>query len=216
MGINIKEKNRYDNLVDMENRRDIRNIIGLVSFVFIVGIGIIVLAIGASLLIGLGLNKMSGNLDGVKPEYVFYSGIALVIIFGMIETIDYIISKKKNDDLLKILYKYLPLDREDINNNGLSDYLEYLMCIHKLIKEVTKDYEGYDLELHERVRHDILEVMKEVYVLNDSLGEVLKEHLETLVNKCDTREKMKKLINYYMREQEWDIESKNIKQEFGL
>lgn len=130
-------------------------------------------------------------------------------------TINALLRDKSNkDNFLNELYKYLPLDKEDINNNGLVDYIDYLYCVNRLIKEIDKDM--LEVDLHERVRHDIVTVIIEVYRIDDNLAYIIRDNFEILVFRCDTKEKIKRVIEFYLKEDSLSNSYKDIIEELSL
>lgn len=216
MRLGIKEKSNYEGLVEAENRRDRRQLIKVMSLIMVIGIGIIIVAIFGAFALSILLNKLSSITEGIHLgiEHVLYIGLALVIILGSMIIFEQAKEKRANDKFLKTLYRYLPLDKEDINNNGLVNYMDYLLCINKLIKEI--DAGAIELNIHERVRHDIIDVMKSVYLINDKLVHVIEDNFETLVFKCDTKEKIRKLINYYIQKEDLSVTYESMQKELGI
>lgn len=217
MKLAIKEKDKYQGLIETENkriRRDIikalsLNLIGSLLVVIVIMVGAVVIASIVKKLEALLINSI--NLDINYIICMLLAVIGVLICIGVWESVK---GKKANDEFLKKLYKYLPLDRDDINKNGLVNYLDYLICIHKLIKEINKESE--QVTIHERVRHDIIDIIRDVYVVDRNILDIINTNFETIVFKCDTESKIKRLIKYYLQEEELSCEYDNMQEELGI
>lgn len=217
MKLAIKEKDKYQGLIETENKRIRRdlikalslNLIGSLLVVIVIMVGAVVIASIVKKLEALLINSI--NLDINYIICMLLAVIGVLICIGVWESVK---GKKANDEFLKKLYKYLPLDRDDINKNGLVNYLDYLICIHKLIKEINKESE--QVTIHERVRHDIIDIIRDVYVVDRNILDIINTNFETIVFKCDTESKIKRLIKYYLQEEELSCEYDNMQEELGI
>lgn len=217
MKLAIKEKDKYQGLIETENKRIRRdlikalslNLIGSLLVVIVIMLGAVVIASIVKKLEALLINSI--NLDINYIICMLLAVIGILICIGVWESVK---GKKANDEFLKRLYKYLPLDRDDINKNGLVNYLDYLICIHKLIKEINKESE--QVTIHERVRHDIIDIIRDVYVVDRNILDIINTNFETIVFKCDTESKIKRLIKYYLQEEELSCEYDNMQEELGI
>lgn len=217
MKLAIKEKDKYQGLIETENKRIRRdlikalslNLIGSLLVVIVIMLGAVVIASIVKKLEALLINSI--NLDINYIICMLLAVIGILICIGVWESVK---GKKANDEFLKKLYKYLPLDRDDINKNGLVNYLDYLICIHKLIKEINEESE--QVTIHERVRHDIIDIIRDVYVVDRDILDIINTNFETIVFKCDTESKIKRLIKYYLQEDELSCEYANIQEELGI
>lgn len=217
MKLAIKEKDKYPGLIETENKRIRRdlikalslNLIGSLLVVMVIMLGAVVVASIVKKLEALLINSI--NLDINYIICIILVVIGILICIGVWESVK---GKKANDEFLKKLYKYLPLDRDDINKNGLVNYLDYLICIHKLIKEINKESE--QVTIHERVRHDIIDIIRDVYVVDRNILDIINTNFETIVFKCDTESKIKRLIKYYLQEEELSCEYDNMQEELGI
>lgn len=217
MKLAIKEKDKYQGLIETENKRIRRdlikalslNLIGSLLVVIVIMLGAVVIASIVKKLEALLINSI--NLDINYIICMLLAVIGILICIGVWESVK---GKKANDEFLKRLYKYLPLDRDDINKNGLVNYLDYLICIHKLIKEINKESE--QVTIHERVRHDIIDIIRDVYVVDRNILDIINTNFETIVFKCDTESKIKRLIKYYLQEEELSCEYDNLQEELGI
>lgn len=217
MKLAIKEKDKYQGLIETENKRIRRdlikalslNLIGSLLVVIVIMLGAVVIASIVKKLEALLINSI--NLDINYIICMLLAVIGILICIGVWESVK---GKKANDEFLKRLYKYLPLDRDDINKNGLVNYLDYLICMHKLIKEINKESE--QVTIHERVRHDIIDIIRDVYVVDRNILDIINTNFETIVFKCDTESKIKRLIKYYLQEEELSCEYDNLQEELGI
>lgn len=217
MKLAIKEKDKYQGLIETENKRIRRdlikalslNLIGSLLVVIVIMLGAVVIASIVKKLEALLINSI--NLDINYIICMLLAVMGVLICAGVWESVK---GKKANDEFLKKLYKYLPLDRDDINKNGLVNYLDYLICIHKLIKEINKESE--QVTIHERVRHDIIDIIRDVYVVDRNILDIINTNFETIVFKCNTESKIKRLIKYYLQEEELFCEYDNMQEELGI
>lgn len=212
MQLGIREKDNYKDLVSSENRRSRKAFIkcAIKSLVFSLG------SAGLILLVCITISKIAERLEkiAISKEVIFFILVGFIISISLL-TINALLRDKSNkDNFLNELYKYLPLDKEDINNNGLVDYIDYLYCVNRLIKEIDKDM--LEVDLHERVRHDIVTVIIEVYRIDDNLAYIIRDNFEILVFRCDTKEKIKRVIEFYLKEDSLSNSYKDIIEELSL
>lgn len=212
MQLGIREKDNYKDLVSSENRRSRKAFIKCAIESLVLSLGFA----GLILLVCITISKIAERLEkiAISKEVIFFIIVGFMISVSLL-TINALLRDKSNkDNFLNELYKYLPLDKEDINNNGLVDYIDYLYCVNRLIKEIDKDM--LEVDLHERVRHDIVTVIIEVYRIDDNLAYIIRDNFEILVFRCDTKEKIKRVIEFYLKEDSLSNSYKDIIEELSL
>lgn len=217
MKLVIKEKDKYQGLIETENQRIRRDLIKVLSLNLVGSLLVVIVSIlGALVIISIvrKLETFLNNNVSLDINYVVYALLGIVGVVICVRVYEGINDKKVTDEFLKKLYKYLPLDRDDINKNGLVSYLDYLICVHKLIKEINKESE--QVTIHERVRHDIIDIIRDVYVVDRNILDIINTNFETIVFKCDTESKIKRLIKYYLQEEELSCEYDNMQEELGI
>lgn len=205
MDINIKVKNNYNGLIQSENNRKFKKALKSIKE------SVILFSITGALVGCIGWIVIFVHNIADKYNMLYLENIGLIsVLIISICMIGYAIfsdykDKKEKDKFLDELYKYLPLDKDDINRNGLVTYLDYLVCVNKLIKNINSNVDK--LNIHERVRHDIADILKEVYLISKpEIADIIYENMEEIVFNCDTNEKVSKLINIYIKYNEIEEE----------
>ena len=111
MKLAIKEKDKYQGLIETENKRIRRdlikalslNLIGSLLVVIVIMLGAVVIASIVKKLEALLINSI--NLDINYIICMLLAVIGILICIGVWESVK---GKKANDEFLKRLYKYLP------------------------------------------------------------------------------------------------------------
>lgn len=97
------------------------------------------------------------------------------------------------------IYRYLPLNENDIKVNNLYLIYDYLLCLNSLFVKYKKDSLEYD------VKNEIVDFCSSYYDLDEVTTEILRKNLSKIVLLSINKETIEKVLQAYKLRYEADM-----------